>query len=127
LVEGAMVMSLFVLLAAAVVEFGHLMHQEQALAERTRAAVRAGAVRSLTPEQVAAMVVFGEPQPPEGTAAGFQGLRLADVNVRILDRGTDDQRIAVTVRAPRRRTVTPFLAFTPSVIELRMSSPMESP
>lgn len=127
LVEGAMVMSLFLLLTASVVEFGHLLHQRQALMERIRTAVRAGAVRSLAPEQIAAMVVFGTPQAPEGIVAGFQGLNPADVNVQILDPGTDGQRVVVIVRAPRRRTATPFLASTLGAIELRMSSPLESP
>lgn len=127
LVEGAMVLSLFMLLTASVVEFGHLLHQQQALMEQVRDAVRAGAVKSLAPEQIAAMVVFGTPQAPEGIAAGFQGLKLDDVNVQILDPGTDNQRIVVSVRAPRRRIATPFLASTLGAIELRMSSPLESP
>lgn len=127
LVEGAMVMGLFLLLTASVVEFGHLLHQRQALVERIRSAVRAGAVRALAPEQIAAIVVFGKPQAPEGTAAGFQGLKLSDVNVQILDPGTDNQRLVVSVRAPQPRTATPFLASTLGAIEIRMSSPLEAP
>lgn len=127
LIEGAMVMSLFLLLTISVVDLGHFLYQQHALVEHTRAAVRAGVVKSLTSEQIASMVVFGSPQKPDNTNLGFQGLRLENVDVKLLDRGTEEQRVVVRIRGLKRQTMTPFLAGAMETVGLEMSSPLEIP
>jgi hypothetical protein len=126
LVEGALVMSAFVILTVSIVDVAHFFHQQHALVEQTRAAVRTGSVRNLSREEIASMVVFGQTRPPPGTERGFQGLRLDNVGVEILDHGTAEQRIVVTIRGLKYRLITPLLPGTTDNLRLQIASPLES-
>jgi len=126
LVEGALVMSAFVILTVSIVDVAHFFHQQHALVEQARAAVRTGSVRNLSHEEIASLVVFGKAHPPEGAARGFQGLRLDDVIVEILDRGTAEQRVIVHIRGLKYKLITPLLPGTTDNLRLQIASPLES-
>ena len=125
LIEGALVMSAFLVLTVSIVDVAHFFHQQHALVEQTRVAVRAGSVRNLAREEIASMVVFGQARPPEGNPRGFQGLRLDNVDVEILDRGTAEQRVIVHIRGLKYRLITPLLPGTTDNLRLQIASPLE--
>ncbi len=127
LVEGAMVTSLFLLLAVSVIDLGQFAYHRQALMERTRIALRAGAAGALTPAQIAAMVVYSRPQAPAGQARGFQGLTLENVTVQVLEPGGADARIIVRIHGFKYPGMTPLLGNVAGAFDLRMASPLETP
>ncbi len=125
LVEGALVMSAFLALTVSIVDVAQFFHQQHALVEQARAAVRTGSMKNLSREEIASMVVFGQARPPAGKVEGFQGLRLENVNVEILDPGTALQRVVVHIHGLKRRWITPLLPGASDNLHLRIASPME--
>lgn len=126
LIEGALVMSAFLILTVSIVDVAHFFHQQQALVEQARAAIRAGSIRNLTAEEIASMVVFGTARPPGDARQGFQGLRRENVSVEILDRGTPRQRVAVNIHGLKHRLITPLLPGAADNLRLRIVSPLEN-
>lgn len=101
LVEGALVMTLFVGLLAGVLFASNQLHLQHALADQLRWAARTGAVEGLTEAEVASLVVHSARKSPQVPRQGFQGLRLEDVTVRLVRRGGDDGRLVVEARGVR--------------------------
>jgi hypothetical protein len=101
LIEGALVMTLFVGLLAGVLFASHQLHTQHALAEQLRWAARTGAVRGWTEAEIASLVVHGVRDGQQASKPGFQGLRLGDVTVRLIARGGDDGRVFVEARGVR--------------------------
>ncbi len=98
LIEGALVMTLFVGLLAGVLFASHQLYTRHALAEQLRWAARTGAVRGWSEAEIASLVVHGSRNADGASEGGFQGLHLRDVTVRFIDRGEGDARVAVRAR-----------------------------
>lgn len=101
LIEGALVLTLFVGLLAGILFASNQLHTRHALAEQLRWAARTGAVQGWTENEIASLVVHGARNPPQASKPGFQGLRLEDVSVRLFDRGAGDASVVVQARGVR--------------------------
>lgn len=98
LIEGALVMTLFVGLLTGILFASNRLHTRHALAEQLRWAARTGAVQGWTESEIASAVVHGARTSPQVSKPGFQGLRVEDVSVRLRDRGAGDASVVVQAR-----------------------------
>ena len=82
IVEGALILLVFVGSLVGAMDFGQLLFTHQLLAERVRAGVRWGAVHSWdgTGDQIANVVRYNSSTAPDG-ASPFFGLTRANISV----------------------------------------------
>ena len=102
LVEGALALLVFFSLLFGVIDGGLMMATHQLLVERVRSAVRWGVVRPWdgTGEQVANLILYGQPDEPRSATGGYLGLARQNVQVRYQLPSAarpDDEALSVTV------------------------------
>lgn len=130
LIEGTLVLLTFFALLFGVIDCGQVLVAHQSLVERVREASRWGVVHPFdgTGEQVANMVLYGQPSEPRMTTPGFLGLTRANVQVRYRAATAlrpDDELLSVAIVNYRYRFFSPWV--THAFVNPRpvlMSSPM---
>jgi Flp pilus assembly protein TadG len=130
LVEGTLVLLIFFMLLFGVVDCGQALVAHQALVERVRSAVRWGAVRPFdgTGDQIANLILYGQPAEPRLSTEGYLGLARANVDVRYQPATAarpDDEMISVAIVNYRYRFLSPW--FTNTIVNPRtvmVSAPM---
>jgi len=84
LVESVLTLTAFMAIFMGMIEIGEIMYIHQTLAERTRSAVRWGAVNAWddtnSPAQITNVVLYGSPTAPDG-GHGIFGLAASNVTV----------------------------------------------
>jgi TadE-like protein len=117
LVEGALVLLVFLALLLGVIDCGQVVFAHQALLERTREAVRWGIVRPYdgTGDQVANQILYDQPDEPRVATAGFLGLTRANIQVRhqppTVER-PDDETLTVAIVNYQTHFFSPWIAQT---------------
>jgi len=81
LVEGAIVVLLFLVLMAGILDMGQALFFHHFLNERVRAGARYAVVHFFDAGKVANFVAFNTPSPPDGATAGLFGLSPGMVQV----------------------------------------------
>jgi Flp pilus assembly protein TadG len=115
LVETALVLSSFLFMLIAILDFGQFLFVHQTLVERARTAVRYAAVnRTATTSEIQNLVLFNETTVPSGRTTGDFGVTTAMVTVSdvTLDAAGN------TSQSPAKRVTIqnyPFTMFTPIV------------
>lgn len=115
LVEGSLVLLVFLSLLLAVADCSQVLLAHQALVERARAAARWGSVHDWQgPQPIVNLVLYGQTQEP-GIASGYLGMTPANVVVTYQpatpDR-PDDQMLTVAVVNFESHLFSPWLART---------------
>jgi len=103
LVESALVTGVFLTLLIGVLDVGQVLFVHQTLVERTRNALRYGAVRPFDADAIRNMF-------PEGSEEGLFGLLPSMVQVSREDAGTSADRIVIRVTKYPFRFYTPLIA-----------------
>lgn len=101
LVEGVLVMTLFVGLLSGVLYVSAEFHSHHSLAEQLRWAARAGAVQGLSETEIRRMVVCGPANAECKSGDRFQGLQPGEVQVVVERSGETDARVVVQARGVR--------------------------
>lgn len=131
LVEGALVLLVFLSLLLAVADCAQVLLAHQALVERTRAASRWASLHEWQgPEPIVNMVLYGQTQEP-GIASGYLGMTPANVVVAYRpatpDR-PDDRMVTIAVVNFESHLFSPWLARTlTSVRPVLVSVPVAGP
>jgi len=110
LVESALVTGVFLTLLIGVLDVGQVLFVHQTLVERTRNALRYGAVRPFDADAIRNMFLYNQPTAPEGSEEGLFGLLPSMVQVSREDAGTSADRIVIRVTKYPFRFYTPLIA-----------------
>ena len=115
LVEGTLVMLVFFALMFGVIDCGQVLVAHQSLMERVRSAVRWGVVRPWdgTGEQIANLILYGQPDEPRTSTEGYLGLSRANVQVRYqpsLPARPDDEGLTVAIVNYEYHFLSPWLS-----------------
>ena len=127
LVEGALILLLFLAFFVGTIDFGQFLYFHQSLTERARAAARYGAVHTYSGGSDSANVaVYND---PAGTANGATAL-LPDLTTGIVGAtlsgaGTDDARITVTISNYPYNFVSPYMSKSTWFRTILASEPYE--
>ena len=122
LVESALVTLAFVVVLIGIVDVGQVLFVHQTMVERSRSAVRYGAVRPYDATAIENMFLYDRPTAPveengdesddgdrEDPAPGLFGMDASMVTVNRYDVNTNEDRITLTI------TNYPFSFFTPFI------------
>lgn len=108
MVEGALVLTVFVFLLLGIFDFSQFLFLHQALVERARYAARWGIVNDpANTTAIRNVVLYG--QPTVGTNTYF-GLKADNVIVTNPGSGTDDYRLLVKVNDYQYPIISPYIA-----------------
>jgi Flp pilus assembly protein TadG len=112
LVEGALVLLIFIPVLIGIADFGQFLYFHQTLTDRARAAARWGAVHAYTNSgtHIKEMAVYNVTDPPNGTAAFLPNLTTSMVTATLDDSGTDSARITVTISSYPFNFLSPFMS-----------------
>jgi hypothetical protein len=130
LVEGTLVLLVFFAMLFAVVDCGQVLIAHQGLVERVRSAVRWGVVRPWdgNGEQIANLILYGQPSEPRTASDTYLGLTRENVQVRYspaLPARPDDEILSVAIVNYHYRFMSPWLTETfVSPRPILMSAPM---
>src|SRR6476646_6056168 len=106
LIEGALALLVFFTLLFGVIDCGLVLVRHQSLVERVRSAVRWGVVRPWdgSGEQIANLILYGQPTEPIGATSGatgsYLGLTRENVQVRYEPASAarpDDEMLSVSI------------------------------
>ncbi len=115
---------MFLVILFSIGDFAQILFFHHMLAERVRAAARAGAVLSYTDQQIVNMVMYGT--PAEGTGLGYHGM--AASNVHVSRAGTEaEARITVSVSGVPYRSISPLMAGSFHNLPVRVVISSEAP
>jgi hypothetical protein len=126
MVEGALVLVVFITLCLAVVDFGQFLFVNQAITERVRWAARQGAVGRLSDAEMVNMVVFGQKSPPPAGAKGAYGLTPGNIEAHTIDKKELGRRVELSVRNLKYPGFTPLIAPRRN-LQIRVVVPLETP
>jgi len=118
LVESALVTLVFVVVLIGVMDMGQVMFVHQTMTERSRNAVRYGAVRPYNPVAIRNMFLYDQPTVPgeelpdgdQSLVPGLFDLDASMVQVARMDADTAEDRIVLTIANYPFRLFTPFIA-----------------
>ena len=102
LIEGALALMVFFSLLFGVIDCGLVLVRHQSLVERVRSAVRWGVVRPWdgSGEQIANLILYGQPTEPSGASGSYLGLTRENVQVRYQPASAarpDDEMLSVSI------------------------------
>jgi hypothetical protein len=125
LIESAVVLTLFLVMVIAVMDFAQVLFFHHMLSERVRAGARWAVVHAYDEAKIRKLVASNDAAAPDGSA-GLFGLTPEHVAVARLGAGTADERVEVQVVGYSMRFLSPWLAraFTPG--PFRAVMPLES-
>src|SRR3954471_19173904 len=127
LVEGALVLMVFIGLMIGTVDFAQFLFLHQSLADRARAAARYGAVHSYDypGDAIKNFAVYNDPNPPSGTRSLVPNLTTDQVRAEIIAEGTDASRIRVTISNYPFTFFSPWIAHQARARDITASIPYE--
>lgn len=126
MVEGAMVIGLFLMVFIGIFDFAQIMYLHQSLTERVRFAARAAVVEPLTETEIRNLVLYGKKEPADGQT-GYFGLEPKNVSVTIAEKGTNEQRLKLRVAGLKFQVLSPWMARVGYNLPITVSTPLEEP
>ena len=126
MVEGALVIGLFLMVFIGIFDFAQIMYLHQALTERVRGAARAAIVEPLTETEIRNFVLYGKKEPAAGQT-GYFGLEPKNVRVTIADKGTNEQRLKLRVAGLKFSVLSPWMSRVGHNLPITVSTPLEEP
>jgi hypothetical protein len=124
LVEAALALSLVALVLIGIVDLGQVLVLHQGLVERARAGARWAVVNPYDSVRIKNVVIYNSPDPPSG-AAPLLYLAPGMVNTSLVNSGTPEARVVVTISGYSFRFFTPVIAGTYSAKPISVSMPVE--
>jgi Flp pilus assembly protein TadG len=124
--EGALVMSVFVFMFLGIADFAQITFLQQSIAERARFAARSAISGGYDDTAIKNLLVYNQPTVPDSQAVtGLFGLSPSNVTVQRLDDDSTEQRIYITVTNYRFTSISPLLGRTYSNIPVRVVKQLE--
>jgi Flp pilus assembly protein TadG len=125
-VEGALVMSVFLFMFLGIADFAQITFLQQSIAERARFAARAAISGGYDDTAIKNLIVYNQVTAPDSQAtSGLFGLRPSNVTVQRLDDDSTEQRIYITVTNYQFTSISPLLGRTYSNIPVRVVMQLE--
>jgi len=124
LLESTLCLTVFVVMLIAIFDFSHFLFLHQSLIERTRAALRYGAVNPYDPTAIQNVLLYNSPTQPDGLEPSFN-LTRDMVGVTRLNAGTSEDRLVVTISGYQFPILTPFIAGSARAAPITVSLPYE--
>ena len=124
MLEGTLVLLVFLMAFLEVLDIGQLMFFEAMLGDRARAGVRWAVVNTYDPVAIANVIAYNSPTPP-GTP-GLFGLQPSMVTVNRYNAGVSGDRIEVIISNFPLAFVGPFLHASFSSRQFRAVLPAQS-
>lgn len=109
LVEAALTLAVFLAVLMAILDFGQVLFIHQALSQQVAAASRYAAINPANETAIRNMVVYGTPNPVEGTPP-FLGISAAQVLIARSASGTSKDRIELRLSGYNYRMFSPGLS-----------------
>ena len=125
LLESTLCLTTFVLMLLAIFDFSHFLFLHQSLIERTRAALRYGAVNPYDPTAIQNVLLYNSPTQPDGLQPSFN-LTRDMVGVTRMNAGTPEDRLVVTITGYQFPIVTPYIAGRARALPITASLPYEA-
>jgi hypothetical protein len=122
-VEGALVLTVFLVTFIGIIDIGSLLFRMQGLTERARAGARWGVVNTYDADSIKNVVVYGN---AAGTGGALLGLTTGIVNVSQVDLGDGVSKIQVRIDSYPFKMYTPFLAGSRTLPRIEVSLTAES-
>ena len=125
LVESSLVVMVFFVTIIGILDFGQVLFVHQSLVERARRGARYGTVNDFDADKIRNMVLFNQPQRPEGAITGILGLTDANVLVSRTDAETSADRVSVTIANYKFHFVSPWIHGTTTGLPIKATLPYE--
>lgn len=109
LVESALTMAVFLSVLMAILDFGQVLFIHQALSQQVAAAARYAAINPANQTAIRNLVVYGTPNPIEGTSP-FLGVSADHVLISRSGSGTSKDRIELRLSGYNYRMFSPGLS-----------------
>lgn len=122
-VEGALVLTIFLVTFIGIIDIGSLLFRMQGLTERARAGARWGVVNSYNDTNIRNVVIYGN---PGGTGGALLGLTAGLVSVSQVDLGDGISKIRIRIDNYPFRMYTPFLGGDRTLSRVEVSLTSES-
>jgi len=131
IVEGALVMLVFLSMLIGALDFGQFLFIHQTLTERARQAVRYGIVNDPTDStSIQNIVLYGQasggsvPNSPSSTDSGIFNVQRSNVVVTTTGSATDDYRLAVKIQNYQYTIYSPVISGSYSGPNVTASLPL---
>jgi Flp pilus assembly protein TadG len=118
MLEGALVLMIFLSFLIGTLDFAQFLYFHQSLVERVRMAARYGAVHPTDIAGMRNMAVYNKAVPSSSDAPLVANLTTAMVAVSSLDAGTPEARVTVTI------SNYPFQFFSPLIAGANTAKPI---
>jgi hypothetical protein len=125
LVESSLIMMVFFATVIGALDFGQVLFVHQSLVERARSGARFGTVNEYDPVKIRNMVLFNQPERPDGANTGMFGLTDANVLVSRMDANTSEDRVNVTISNYNFQFMSPWIAGTVTGLPVKATFPYE--
>jgi len=122
-VEGALILTVFLVTFIGIIDIGTILFRMQGLTERARAGARWGVVNTYNDTNIRNVVVYGN---PGGTGNAMLGLTAGLVSVSQVDLGDGISKIRIRIDNYPFRMYTPFLAGDRTLPRVEVSLTAES-
>ena len=122
-VEGALVLTVFLVTFIGIIDIGTLLFRMQALTERARAGARWGVVNTYNATNIQNVVIYGN---SAGTGGALLGLNATVVAVSQVDLGDGISKIQVRISNYPFRLFTPLLGGSRTLPPIEVSLTAES-
>lgn len=122
-IEGALVLTVFLVTFIGIIDIGLLLFRMQGLTERARAGARWGVVNTYNATSIRNVVVYGN---ANGTGGALLGLTTSLVSVSQVDLGDGVSKIQVRIDNYPFTLYTPFLAGSRTLPRIEVSLTTES-
>lgn len=125
LIESSIVLTLFLVILIAVMDFAQVLFFHHVLSERVRTGVRYAVVHAYNEAAIKKLVAYNNPAADGGTS-GIFGLTPDQVLVARWSAGTAEERVEVKISGYTMRFLSPWLAGTFTPGPFRAVMPAES-
>jgi hypothetical protein len=125
MLEGVLVLIVFLMAFLEVLDIGQLMFFEAMLGDRARAGARYAVVNTYDPVAIANVIAYNSPTAP-GTTTGLFGLQPSMVTVNRYNAGLAGDRIEVIISNFPLAFVGPFLSASFTSRQFRVVLPAQS-
>lgn len=124
MVETSLVLTVFLCMVVAIMDFAQFLFVHQSLVEASRAAARYGAVNAYNEQAIVNVVLYDSAVAPADPRARFN-LDASMVAVRRLDSGSSSDRVEVKISNYPFQVYTPMIAGTLRGLAITTTLPYE--
>ena len=124
--EASLILMILMVTLIGIVDVGQVLVMHQGLAERVRAGARWAVVHPYDSDRIKNVVLYNNSEAAEG-AQPLLHLRREMINTALVDSGTPEARVVVSVDTYQFRFFTPLIAGTYTARPIKISMPVEDP